>query len=57
MIIFDARLGRYSILIIRETFKRTFRVTREGPGEVSLDLPWASVTFTNHRKAEASVSQ
>ncbi len=53
MIIFDIRLGRFSILALRETVGHTFKVTREGPGEVIFDLPWVSVIFTNHRKAAA----
>lgn len=57
MIIFDIRLGNLSILAQRETVPHSFKVTREGPGEVILDIPFASVTFTNNRKAEASVSQ
>lgn len=54
MIIFDIRLGNFSILVLRETMGHTFKVTREGAGEVIFDLPWVSVTFTNYRKAEAS---
>lgn len=57
MIIFDIRLGRFSVFAQRETVHHTFKVTREGPGEVTLDLPFASITCTNHRKAEAIHSQ
>lgn len=53
MIIFDIRLSNFSILAQRETVRHSFKVTREGSGEVILDLPFASITFTNHRKAEA----
>ena len=53
MIIFDIRLGRFTILAQRETFGHTFKVTREGAEEVVFDLPWVSLTFTNYRKAEA----
>ena len=52
MIIFDFRFGRFSIIAQRETVGHTFKVTREGTGEVVFDLPWVSVTFTNHQKAE-----
>lgn len=53
MIIFDMRIGHFSILAQRETVRHTFKVTREGAGEVIVDLPWVSVTFTNYRKAKA----
>lgn len=52
MIFFDVRLGRFSMLVLHETVKHSFKVTREGPGEFVFDLPFASITFTNHRKAE-----
>lgn len=51
MIIFDIRLGQLSILAQRETVRSSFRVTREGPGEVIADLPFTSITVTYHRKA------
>ncbi len=50
MTIFDIRLCHLSILAQRETVAHTFKVTREGPGEVILDLPFASVMFTNQRR-------
>lgn len=53
MIIFDIRLGHFSILAQRETLRHSLKVTREGPGVVVLDLPFTIVTFMNHRKAEA----
>ncbi|MCD1625801.1 hypothetical protein K7H22_07360 [Seohaeicola saemankumensis] len=53
MIIFDIRLGRFSILAQRETVRHPFKVTREGSGIVVFDLPFTTVTFMNHRKAEA----
>lgn len=53
MTIFDIRFGNRSIIAQRETIRHSFKVTREGPGEVILDLPFASVTFTNHHHAEA----
>ena len=43
------RLGRFEIHAQRETVSHTFRVTREGAGEVIVDLPYLSLTFTNHR--------
>lgn len=48
MIILDLRVGRFSILAQREIVQHSFKMTREGPGEIILDLPFASVTFTNH---------
>jgi len=53
MIIFDLRFGGFSLLVLRETVRHTFRATREGPGAIILDVPFASLTFTDHRKAEA----
>lgn len=50
MICLSIVLGRFNILVLRETVDHTFRVTREGKGEVIVDLPYFSVTFTNlHR--------
>lgn len=43
------RLGRFELLAQRETVSHNFRVTREGAGEVIVDLPFISLTFTNHR--------
>lgn len=54
--IFDICRGSLSILAQRETVRHSFKVTREGLGEVILDLPFTSVTFTNHRKAPKSNS-
>ena len=51
MIIFDIHLARFSVLALRETVKHTFKVTREGPGEVVIDLPYLSLTFTNYKRA------
>lgn len=51
MIIFDFRLGRFSIIAQRETYQRTFKVTRDVSGEVIFDLPRISIVFTNEKKA------
>lgn len=51
-IIFDICLGRFSILAQRETVQHSFKVNRVAPGEVILDLPYLSLTFTNHQKAK-----
>jgi hypothetical protein len=51
MIIFDIRLGRFTILAQRETVAHTFKVTREGPGEVIIDLPYVSIFLTNESRA------
>ncbi|MEO1140508.1 MAG: hypothetical protein AAFW87_13765 [Pseudomonadota bacterium] len=51
MIIFDICLGRFSILAQREPYHRSFKVTREGPGEIVINLPSTSVLFTNYRRA------
>ncbi len=50
MIIFDLRLGRFSILALKEPDMR-LGVQREGVGEVALDLPYVSLVFTDHSKA------
>lgn len=50
MIIFDLSFNNFSILAQRETVQHKFRVSREGRGEITLDLPYLSVTFLNHRK-------
>ena len=53
MLIFDLTLCHLSILAQRETVQHTFRITREGRGEYIIDLPYLSITFTNHIKAIA----
>lgn len=50
MIIFDIRLGHFSILCQREPDGRTFKATREGPGEIIVDLPYATIILTNYRR-------
>lgn len=54
MIIFDLRLGRYSILILREPDWRSVTVTREGPGEVTIDVPYARIILTNYRRVRGT---
>lgn len=51
MIIFDVRLGRFSVLANRgmDRFKN-YGFTRLR-GEFVIDTPALSLTFTNHRKA------
>ena len=56
MIIFDLRLGRFSILARREPDWCSLKVTRERPGEIAVDLPYATVILTNYR-CTASHSQ
>ena len=53
MIIFDLHLGPFSALALRETVQHTFKLTREGPGEVVVDLPYVSITFSNSRRCGA----
>jgi hypothetical protein len=53
MIIFDIRLARFSALCLRERGV-AFKVSSEGPREFTVDLPWVSVVFTDHRTANAS---
>lgn len=53
MIIFDLRLGRFSILARREPDWRSFAANQEGPGEITVDLPYVRVYLTNDRRAEA----
>ena len=50
MIIFDLRLGPFSILAQHEPYQRTLKVTREGPREVAVDLPCASIILTDFRR-------
>ncbi len=50
MIILDIRLGRYSILALREPDVR-LGVQREGHGEVEVDLPYLRLIFSGFRKA------
>lgn len=50
MIILDISAGHLSLLVQREPDVR-FGVTREGPGEFMLHLPWSSITCTNYRRA------
>ena len=50
MFYFSIRLGRFELLAQRETVSHAFRVNREGAGEVIIDLPFISLTFTNHCK-------
>lgn len=51
MIIFNISVRHLSLLVQREPDVR-FGVTREGPGEFTLHLPWSSITCTNHRIAK-----
>ena len=55
MIIFDIRLGRYSILALKERDVRV-GVQREGIGEVVIDLPYVSLSFTDHSKSAVPLS-
>ncbi|WP_375227886.1 hypothetical protein [Roseobacter sp. S98] len=50
MIIFDFRLGHFSILAQREPNWHAFKVTREGPGEIAVDLPSATIVLTDYRR-------
>ena len=55
MIIFDIQLGRFSVIAQRETVQhRTLKLTRSGHGETILDLPFCSLTFTEHSNSETS---
>lgn len=54
MIIFDITLGRFSVLAQREQ-GIMLRCTTE-TGEAILDLPWLSITFTNHRRMQKAAS-
>ena len=53
MIIFDLCLGRFSILAKREPDWRSFAAYQEGPGEITVDLPYVRVYLTNQKCAEA----
>ncbi len=56
MIFFDLRLGGYSILALSEP-NVCFGARHEGVGEVVIDLPYVSLTFTNYAKTLARLSQ
>lgn len=53
MIILDIHLGRFSLLIQRDSDPRTFRVSHE-PGEVIIDLPLLRVFLSNYRRCAQS---
>lgn len=50
MIIFDIRLGCFSVLVQREPDWRNPTVYREGPGEITVDLPYARILLANYRR-------
>lgn len=47
MIIFDLRLGRFSILAKREPDWRSFTAYQDGPGTITVDMPYVRVYLTN----------
>lgn len=49
MIIFAFRLGRIEIVAQRETVSARSLFSRPAPGEVLIDLPGASLMFTDHK--------
>ena len=50
MIVFDLHLGRFSILAQHEPDWRTFNVTREVQGEITVDLPYVRIYLTNYKR-------
>lgn len=50
MIVFDFCVGPFDLLVEREARSVPFKVTREGPGEVFVDVGRYALTFTNHRR-------
>lgn len=52
IVIFDIRIGRFSVLVTHGGDRYKYCGFTQEPGEVTLDLPFASVFFTNHKKAE-----
>jgi len=52
MIIFDFRLGRFSILATHGGDRHKYCGFTRERGELILDLPFGSLIFTNHRKVE-----
>lgn len=55
MTILAMRLGRFSLLVQRETAPARSLVSRPGPGEVAIDLPGVGVTLTDYRRADGRV--
>lgn len=46
------RLCRFEFFAQRETARATFKVSRMVAGEVTIDLPWASICLVNHRRVD-----
>ena len=53
MIVFDFCVGPFDLLVERYPHSAPLKVTREGPGEVFVDVGRYRVTFTNHKKVWA----
>ena len=49
MIIFDIRLGRFSVLAQRETVPARSLFSRPAPGEIIIDLPGVSLMVADHK--------
>ena len=47
------RLGRFEFYAQRETAPATFKVTRQIPGEITVDLPGVTVFLTNSHRTSA----
>lgn len=56
IILFNLRLGRFDILAEQWTAKVPFKVTREAPGEVIVDVARLRVIFTNFRRTAQGCS-
>ncbi len=51
MIVFDFCVGPFDLLVERHSHSVPLNVSREGPGEVFVDVGRYRLMFTNHRKA------
>lgn len=49
MIIFEIRLGRFSVLAQRETVPARSLFSRPAPGEIIIDLSGFSLRVTHHK--------
>ncbi|RAZ82372.1 hypothetical protein [Cereibacter johrii] len=43
------RLGHWEVFAEREAVRSPFKISREMPGEVIVDIPGLSLSFVNHR--------
>jgi hypothetical protein len=57
MIVFDLRLGRFDVLVLKEETKRpVWEVCREEPGVLTINTTRFTTIFTNHRRTRQGVT-